>query len=93
MSPALQTLSASERDFIWRSVEGDCRVDGRARMDLRQYTFETGLLPQANGSARVRLAFDGEPDAADVVAAIKVEIGEPLSDRPDEGRVVCHVEW
>lgn len=44
------------------------RVDGRGRLDYRYLTVECGLLPQANGSARISL-INGNTD---VVAAVKV---------------------
>lgn len=46
------------------------------------------MLPQANGSARVRLLTSG----TEVLAAVKAEVGEPLASRPLEGRVECSVE-
>ena len=81
-------LSLSERDFLRRGVEMDVRVDGRSRMDARECVQEIGLLPQANGSCRLR-TYDG----SEVLVGIKMEIGEPFPERPNEGRIVCHVEW
>lgn len=45
-------LSPGEIRFIRNSVVDDIRVDGRSRLDFRPLSLETGLLPQANGSAR-----------------------------------------
>jgi exosome complex component RRP42 len=86
-------LSTVERDVIRRGVDQDLRVDGRTRMDQREYTLETGLLAHANGSSRVRLGFAAEQeDAVDVLCVVKAEIAETASDRPMEGRIVCRVD-
>ena len=50
--------------------------------------METGLLPQANGSARLRLTTGG----TDVLAAVKAEVGEPLPGHASKGRLECSVE-
>jgi exosome complex RNA-binding protein Rrp42 (RNase PH superfamily) len=49
---------------------------------------ETGLLPQANGSARLRLVTGG----TDVLAAVKAEVVEPAAGKPNDGRLECSVE-
>ena len=45
-------LSPGEVKFIKGGVLDDIRADGRARLDFRPLSIETGLLPQTNGSAR-----------------------------------------
>ena len=54
----------------------------------RNLTVETGLLPQANGSSRLRLITGG----TDVLAAVKAEVCEPTPGREKEGRLECSVE-
>ena len=46
------------------------------------------MLPQANGSARVTLV-NGDTE---IVAAVKVELGQPDAARPNEGTIECNVE-
>jgi len=48
--------------------------------------IETGILPQANGSCRVKVG------GTDVLVGVKVEVGEPTSQAPDEGFVQATVE-
>jgi exosome complex component RRP42 len=52
-----------------------------------QLTVECGLLPQADGSARVTLV-NGNTE---ILAAVKVELGEPEPGKA-EGSIECSVE-
>ncbi|CAG8685861.1 17648_t:CDS:2, partial [Acaulospora morrowiae] len=69
---------------------------GRGCLDYREVIIETGVISQANGSARCRLG-----EGTDVLVGVKVEIGSIEIDGADEevaaikakrGRVVCNVE-
>lgn len=79
-------LSPGEIRFIRNSVVDDIRVDGRSRLDFRPLSLETGLLPQANGSARLVL------EGTDVLVGVKAELGTPSLDNPEQGRVEVTVE-
>lgn len=110
-------LSDGEVRFIRSGVLDDVRIDGRSRLDFRPLSVETGLLPQANGSARCVRSFilSGSAalarvniaplslfvvswcrvvlDGTDVLVGVKAELGTPLIERADEGRVEVSVEW
>ncbi|BAT85176.1 hypothetical protein VIGAN_04268300 [Vigna angularis var. angularis] len=62
-------LSLGEKHFIQGGIAHDLRCDGRKRLTYRPILVETGVIPQANGSARVRMG------ATDVIASIKAELG------------------
>ena len=47
-------VSASEAAYIADGVAENMRNDGRARDEYRGMTLETGILPQCNGSARIK---------------------------------------
>ncbi|XP_068646503.1 uncharacterized protein [Aristolochia californica] len=64
----------------------DLRFDGRKRLHYRPISVETGVIPQANGSARIRLG------AADVIASVKAELGRPSPLQPGKGKVAIFVE-
>jgi len=55
------------------------RVDGRALDAYREISVEVGIIPKADGSARVTI---GKTQA---VAGVKVTTGTPYADTPDEG--------
>ena len=79
-------LSKAERAFVRDGIEQSVRVDGRSREDYRAMILELGVVPQASGSARLRLG------ATDVMAAVKADIGVPSKDTPGEGRLQVAVE-
>ncbi|XP_031264828.1 putative exosome complex exonuclease RRP42 isoform X3 [Pistacia vera] len=79
-------LSEGEKEFIKGGIAQDLRSDGRKRHTYRPIYVETGVIPQANGSARVRLG------ATDVIASVKGELGKPSSLQPDKGKVAIFVD-
>ncbi|KAF3792133.1 putative exosome complex exonuclease [Nymphaea thermarum] len=66
-------LSSGEKRFIRGGIEQDLRPDGRRRLHYRPISIETGVIPQANGSARVRIG------STDVIVSVKGRGGEELS--------------
>lgn len=46
------SLSPGEIEFITEGIAEGIRVDGRGRLDYRPFGLETGIISQANGSAR-----------------------------------------
>lgn len=80
-------ISASEQRYVVSGVEQNMRSDGRSRLDYRQFSVETGVQTQTNGSARVKLG-----QHTDVLVGIKVEVGEVDVDFPDQGILQVHVD-
>ncbi|HZX44834.1 MAG TPA: exosome complex protein Rrp42 [Candidatus Nanoarchaeia archaeon] len=65
----------------------DKRLDGRKSTDYRQpISIEPGFVGTAEGSAKVTM---GETE---VIVGIKMEVGTPYPDRPDEGTIICGAE-
>jgi exosome complex component RRP42 len=62
------------------------RLDNRGLMDFRPITIETGVIERANGSARVQVG------NTQVIAGVKIELGEPFPDAPDKGLLVVNAE-
>ncbi|KAG9441351.1 hypothetical protein H6P81_017205 [Aristolochia fimbriata] len=79
-------LSVGEKHFIKGGIAQDLRCDGRKRLHYRPISVETGVIPQANGSARIRLG------ATEVIASVKAELGKPSSLQPGKGKVAIFVE-
>ncbi|KAJ4730213.1 exosome complex component RRP42 [Melia azedarach] len=79
-------LSEGEKEFIKGGISQDLRADGRKRYTYRPIYIETGVIPQANGSARVRLG------STDVIASVKAELGKPSPMQPDKGKVAIFVD-
>ncbi|XP_074285692.1 uncharacterized protein LOC141611138 [Silene latifolia] len=79
-------LSRGETNFRRGGIAQDLRCDGRNRLSYRPVNVETGVIPQANGSARIKIG------GTDVIASVKAELGRPSSSRPDHGKVSIHVD-
>ena len=62
------------------------RLDGRDPTAYREIRIEKGIIEKAEGSARVLL---GETE---VLVGVKVEVGKPFSDTPNEGVLTVNVE-
>jgi len=62
------------------------RFDERGLTDYREAQVETGVIEKAEGSARVRLG------KTEVLVGVKIEIGEPFSDVPNEGVLTVNAE-
>jgi len=61
--------------------ESGRRFDGRGLFDYRELSAELDVSNKAEGSARVRLG------KTEVVAGIKMAVGEPYPDSPDKGNL------
>ena len=96
--------SKSELSYIQSSLlaEPPLRGDGRGLKDYRTISLDTGVVPLANGSARVSLGSSigtnlpgsGEPTTR-VLAAVKLEVQDvDMKEVEDDGgRLVCTVSW
>ena len=62
------------------------RVDDRALDQVRPLKIETGVIPKANGSARVTLG------NTQVIAGVKIATGTPFPDTPDQGILMVNAE-
>jgi exosome complex component RRP42 len=51
----MPSISDAERSYIIGGAAAGVRSDGRGPLGRRPVTLETGVLPTASGSARVRV--------------------------------------
>ncbi|MEM1529978.1 MAG: exosome complex protein Rrp42 [Candidatus Bathyarchaeia archaeon] len=80
-------ISRIRQRQISQMITSGKRLDGRGLIDYRPIKIETGIIEKAEGSARVLLG------KTEVVVGVKVEIGEPFSDRPNEGVLTVNSEF
>jgi exosome complex component RRP42 len=80
------SAGVTELDYIRRGVQQQLRNDGRQRLDWRGFGVQSGVVPHACGSARVRL------DRTEALVVVTAELGEPDAERPDAGSVECRAE-
>ena len=71
---------------IAQLIEEGKRLDGRDLTDYRQMKIEQGIIERAEGSARVLLG------KTEVVVGVKIEMGKPFPDTPNEGVLTVNAE-
>lgn len=62
------------------------RLDGRGLRDYREIKVEQGVIERAEGSSRVLIG------RTEVMAGVKIEVGQPFSDAPNEGVLTVNAE-
>ncbi|MBS7653762.1 MAG: exosome complex protein Rrp42 [Candidatus Bathyarchaeia archaeon] len=80
-------VSRIRQKQIAQMVASGKRLDGRGLKDYRPIKVETGIIEKAEGSSRALLG------KTEVVVGVKVEIGDPFLDRPDEGVFTVNSEF
>lgn len=82
-----EVIGHIDHEYIRNLLSKGERIDGRAFDEFRDIEIEVGVVPaKAEGSALVRV---GDTSA---VAGVKVLVGEPFEDNPDEGFVMVTAE-
>src|SRR3989344_4561618 len=75
------------REHILELLGKDIRMDNRKFDEYRKVTVEYGISPKsAEGSARVKIG------KTEVLAGVKMEVGEPYQDNPDQGTIIVNAE-
>jgi exosome complex component RRP42 len=85
-TPNLTPITKIERKNLTELLNNGKRLDGRGLTDYRSFTIEKNVIEKANGSAQIKLG------KTKVMVGIKVEVGEPFSDTPDEGVLMVNAE-
>ncbi|MEO3993791.1 MAG: exosome complex protein Rrp42 [Desulfurococcaceae archaeon TW002] len=68
-------------------IKKGVRADGRGLEDFRELKIITNYLPKADGSALVKLG------DTQVLVGVKLELGSPYPDTPEEGVLVVSAEF
>lgn len=76
-----------EKDLIMKIMENGKRIDQRGFKEIRNVEIENNPISSAEGSAMVKVG------NTKVLAGVKMEVGEPYPDTPDEGVLVVNVEF
>ena len=75
-----------KRNKILDLLKEGKRIDGRELDEFRPLHIDTGVIPHADGSARVRLG------DTEIVAGIKIQPDRPFPDMGDKGIFICTAE-
>jgi exosome complex component RRP42 len=79
-------LDQLRRDKILDLLKQGRRIDGRSLDEQRPLIIETGVIPKANGSARVKLG------NTEVITGVKIQPDKPFPDLGDKGILICTAE-
>ncbi len=85
-TPQLPPVAKLEQKTVVDLVARGKRIDERGPDSYRPLQIQVGLIEKANGSAEVHLG------KSKVLVGVKVEIGEPFPDTPDEGVLTVNAE-
>ncbi len=83
----LPVIPRLKKETILSLIRNGNRIDGRKPEDYRSISVQLNPVPKAEGSALVKLG-----DTM-VMTGVKIEVGEPFRDRPNEGVLQVHAEF
>jgi exosome complex component RRP42 len=81
-----EILMEIRKDYVLSKLRDGERIDGRRFDEIRKVEIKTGLIKKAEGSAYVKWG------NTQVVAGVKMQIGEPFPDTPDQGVIITNAE-
>lgn len=76
----------SSKNNILKVLDKGMRYDGRDMLEYRNIVVEPNAIKKAEGSARVKIG------DTEVIAGVKLSIGTPYPDTPDEGSLMVGAE-
>lgn len=79
-------VSVVTKKRIEELAEEGRRLDERKLLEMRELIIEQGVAKKAEGSARVRIG------DTEVLAGVKLGLGEPYTDSPDAGAMMVTAE-
>lgn len=79
-------MSKESKQKIESYLSQDIRFDGRGLHDFRDIIVEYNVSNTSEGSARVKIG------DTEVIAGVKLEVGAPFPDTPDEGALMVGTE-
>lgn len=87
ITPQAELIPKLKIDAILRLLERKERIDKRGLEDYRPLEIITNYIKNAEGSAYVKLG------TTQVVAGVKLEVGSPYPDTPNEGVLIVNAEF
>lgn len=84
----LPTIPLYKKETIMNLIAKGLRLDGvRTPESPRTVKIDVGVIEKAEGSAHVRLG------NTQVIAGVKIDVGTPFRDTPDQGVLTVHAEF
>lgn len=82
----MMEISEIEKQAVRDTIEKGSRMDERDFKDFREIEIEEGVAKKGEGSARVEMG------DTKVIVGVKMEMGDPFPDTPDEGILMVNAE-
>ncbi|HLD10761.1 MAG TPA: exosome complex protein Rrp42 [Candidatus Nanoarchaeia archaeon] len=80
-------MKNSIKEHLFNLYGKGMHIDGRRLDEYREISIEYGISAKsAEGSARVKIG------KTEVIVGIKLDLGEPFPDRPNEGSIIVNTE-
>jgi exosome complex component RRP42 len=79
-------IRLEDKNHLYNAIQKDVRYDGRKRTEYRSIEIKTGHIETAEGSAEVTIG------DTRVIAGVKLSVGSPYSDTPDNGSLMVNTE-
>ncbi len=79
-------ITTMTRQYITERLNNKVREDGRGMLSYRGITIKPGFIPNAEGSAEVNIGH------TKIMAGIKIAVGTPMPDKPEEGSMMTAAE-
>jgi len=76
-----------QEKYVLELLESGKRIDGRRFDEYREIKVEKGVVQKAEGSAVVSIG------KTKIAAGVKLEVGEPFPDAPNEGILIVNAEF
>ena len=80
-------MGKANESYVKKLIEDGTRADGRNLDEYRKISVKTGVIENAEGSAEVRIG------NTTVLAGVKMAVGEPFPDTPNEGVLIVNAEF
>ncbi len=82
----MTVVPSIKKDYLIKLAKNGKRIDDRKFNEFRDITIEPGLISKAEGSAKVKIG------NTQVIAGIKMDMGEPYPDSPNSGVMTTAAE-
>ncbi|HUB92826.1 MAG TPA: hypothetical protein VL945_02595 [Candidatus Saccharimonadales bacterium] len=79
-------ISTITEQYVRERLTKGVREGGRGMFEFRNMTLEIGKMINAEGSAEINLG------NTKVLVGVKLDVGEPMRDKPDEGSIMTGCE-
>ena len=79
-------ITTITEQYVRERLNKGIREGGRGLFSFRNIALEVGKIPNAEGSAEINLG------NTKVLVGIKVDVGAPMKDKPDEGSIMTGAE-